>query len=75
MASWDEFKYRVVQQTVGPTSTNKQKFKQKLTNHQIKVVYDRRERSHKLLKTIVIDSDRDKNVYYYQIYLQCFLLL
>lgn len=51
MASWDEFKYRVVQQTVGP-STYKQKFKQKLTNHQIKVVYDRRERSHKLLKTL-----------------------
>lgn len=51
MASWDEFKYKVIQETVRP-NINKQTFRKKLTNHQIKVVYDRRERSHKLLKTL-----------------------
>ncbi|VDI21961.1 Hypothetical predicted protein [Mytilus galloprovincialis] len=49
MASWDEFKYRVVQESVGP---NKENLRKKLTHHQIRVVHERRERSHKLLKTL-----------------------
>lgn len=49
MASWDEFKYQAVQRAVGP---NKENMKNKLSDQQVQIVVDRRDRSHKLLKTL-----------------------